>query len=53
MSPVGLMLSGVVKKNDKDYRNNGNIKSAVVLCGRLWHISQQTLSLIRQVNSFM
>nr|MBQ8252538.1 glutathione peroxidase [Lachnospiraceae bacterium] len=26
MSPMGLMLSGVVKKADKDYKNNGNIK---------------------------
>ncbi len=26
MSPMGMMLSGVVKKNDKDYKNNGNIK---------------------------
>lgn len=25
-SPMGLMLSGVVKKMDKDYKNNGNIK---------------------------
>ncbi len=25
-SPMGLMLSGVVKKNDKDYKNNGKIK---------------------------
>ena len=25
-SPMGLMLSGVVKKVDKDYKNNGNIK---------------------------
>ncbi len=25
-SPMGLMLSGVVKKTDKDYKNNGNIK---------------------------
>ena len=24
--PSGLMLSGVVKKMDKDYKNNGNIK---------------------------
>ena len=24
--PAGLMLSGVVKKMDKDYKNNGNIK---------------------------
>ena len=26
MSPMGMMLSGVVKKMDKDYKNNGNIK---------------------------
>lgn len=26
MSPMGMMLSGVVKKVDKDYKNNGNIK---------------------------
>ena len=26
MSPIGMMLSGVVKKNDKDYKKNGNIK---------------------------
>ncbi len=26
MSPMGAMLSGVVKKMDKDYKNNGNIK---------------------------
>ena len=26
MSPMGLMLSGVVKKTDKDYKKNGNIK---------------------------
>ena len=26
MSPMGMMLSGVVKKNDKDYKNNGKIK---------------------------
>ena len=26
MSPMGVMLSGVVKKADKDYKNNGNIK---------------------------
>lgn len=26
MSPIGMMLSGVVKKVDKDYKNNGNIK---------------------------
>lgn len=25
-SPMGMMLSGVVKKTDKDYKNNGNIK---------------------------
>jgi glutathione peroxidase len=25
-SPMSLILSGVVKKNDKDYKNNGNIK---------------------------
>ena len=25
-SPMALMLSGVVKKADKDYKNNGNIK---------------------------
>lgn len=25
-SPMGLMLSGVVKKTDKDYKNNGKIK---------------------------
>ena len=25
-SPMALMLSGIVKKMDKDYRNNGNIK---------------------------
>jgi glutathione peroxidase len=24
--PAGLMLSGIVKKMDKDYKNNGNIK---------------------------
>ena len=24
--PAGLMLSGVVKKMDKDYKNNGNVK---------------------------
>ena len=23
---MGLMLSGIVKKNDKDYKNNGNVK---------------------------
>ena len=26
MSPMGLMLSGVVKKTDKNYKNNGKIK---------------------------
>ena len=26
MSPMGMMLSGVVKKNDKDYKNNGKVK---------------------------
>lgn len=26
MSPMGMMLSGVVKKTDKDYKNNGKIK---------------------------
>lgn len=26
MSPMGVMLSGVVKKADKDYKNNGKIK---------------------------
>lgn len=26
MSPMGVMLSGVVKKTDKDYKKNGNIK---------------------------
>ena len=26
MSPMGMMLSGVVKKTDKDYKNNGNVK---------------------------
>ncbi len=26
MSPMAVMLSGVVKKMDKDYKNNGNIK---------------------------
>ena len=26
LSPMGMMLSGVVKKTDKDYKNNGNIK---------------------------
>lgn len=26
MSPMGMMLSGVVKKVDKDYKNNGYIK---------------------------
>ncbi len=25
-SPVALMLSGVVRKTDKDYKNNGNVK---------------------------
>ena len=25
-SPMALMLSGVVKKTDKDYKKNGNIK---------------------------
>ena len=25
-SPMGFVLSGVVKKSDKDYKNNGNIK---------------------------
>ena len=25
-SPMGFVLSGVVKKTDKDYKNNGNIK---------------------------
>ena len=25
-SPMALMLSGVVKKTDKDYKNNGKIK---------------------------
>ncbi len=25
-SPMSLLLAGVVKKNDKDYKNNGNIK---------------------------
>ena len=25
-SPMALMLSGVVKKTDKDYKNNGNVK---------------------------
>ncbi len=25
-SPMGAMLSGIVKKMDKDYKNNGNIK---------------------------
>lgn len=25
-SPMGIMLSGVVKKSDKDYKHNGNIK---------------------------
>jgi len=26
MSPMGIMLSGLVKKMDKDYKNNGQIK---------------------------
>lgn len=26
MSPMGVMLSGIVRKMDKDYKNNGNIK---------------------------
>ena len=26
MSPMGMMLSGVVKKTDKDYKSNGKIK---------------------------
>ena len=26
MSPMGVMLSGIVKKMDKDYKKNGNIK---------------------------
>ncbi|MBQ2798214.1 MAG: glutathione peroxidase [Ruminiclostridium sp.] len=26
MSPMGMMLSSVVKKTDKDYKNNGNVK---------------------------
>ncbi len=26
ISPMGMMLSGVVKKSDKDYKNNGKIK---------------------------
>lgn len=26
MSPMGMMLSGVVKKNDKYYKNNGKVK---------------------------
>lgn len=26
MSPMGVMLSGIVKKIDKDYKNNGKIK---------------------------
>ena len=26
MSPMGMMLSGVVKKTDKNYKNNGNVK---------------------------
>ena len=25
-SPMALMLSGVVKKTDKDYKNNGKVK---------------------------
>lgn len=25
-SPMALMLNGVVKKMDKDYKNNGNVK---------------------------
>ena len=25
-SPMALMLSGVVKKTDKDYKSNGNVK---------------------------
>lgn len=25
-NPMGIMLSGVVKKMDKDYKNNGNVK---------------------------
>lgn len=25
-SPIGLILSGVVKKADRDYKNNGNVK---------------------------
>lgn len=26
MSPMGMMLSGIVKKTDKDYKNNGKVK---------------------------
>ena len=26
MSPMGVMLSGIVKKMDKDYKKNGNVK---------------------------
>lgn len=26
LSPMGVMLSGVVKKTDKDYKTNGNVK---------------------------
>ena len=26
MSPMGIMLSGIVKKMDRDYKNNGKIK---------------------------
>lgn len=26
MSPMGMLLSGIVKKTDKDYKNNGKIK---------------------------
>ena len=26
MNPMALVLKGVVKKMDKDYKNNGNIK---------------------------
>ena len=26
MNPMALILKGVVKKMDKDYKNNGNIK---------------------------
>ncbi|MCM1498901.1 MAG: glutathione peroxidase, partial [Clostridium sp.] len=25
-SPMGIMMNGVAKKMDKDYKNNGNIK---------------------------